>query len=451
MGQGVLTAGFTRSGGGTDGSLYCEGVPIEAIAADVGTPVYVYSTAVIRDRYERLHATLSSVPHRIHYTLKANSNRAILRLLRELGAGADVVSSGELRKARAAGFIGNEIIFGGVGKTDDELRDAIAAGVVLINAESAAEVRRLDEIAREMGTTAPVGLRVNPELDLHAAHEYIKTGEKGHKFGIPYGEAAGVALAASRLPNVELRGLDMHLGSQLTRIEPYKIGAARLLELHAKLVAEGVTTIRFLDIGGGLGVRYDDESPPDLDRFARLVLPLVEDTNLTLIMEPGRFVVGNAGALVGTVLYRKQSGGKDYVITDTGMTELLRPSHYGAFHRIEPVGERQERQEQTKADIVGPVCETGDFLAQDREIANVEPGDRIMVYDVGAYGYAMASNYNARRRAAEVLVDGDRYAVITRRESYEDLMRLDVDAPEWKDAEASTSGARRRASRRTKG
>ena len=448
MGQGVLTAGFTRSGGGTDGSLYCEGVPIQAIAADVGTPVYVYSSAVIRDRYERLRATLSPVPHRIHYTLKANSNRAILRLLRDLGAGADVVSGGELRKAQAAGFAGDEIIFGGVGKTDEELRDAIAARVLLINAESEAEVRRLDAIAREMGTTAPVGLRVNPELDLHAAHEYIKTGEKGHKFGIPFDEATDVALAASKLPNVELHGLDMHLGSQLSRIEPYKIGAARLLELHARLVAAGISTIRFLDIGGGLGVRYDDESPPDLDRFARLVLPLVEDTNLTLIMEPGRFVVGNAGALVGTVLYRKRSGGKDYVITDTGMTELLRPSHYGAFHRIEPVAERER---QTKADIVGPVCETGDFLAQDREIADVEAGDRIVVYDVGAYGYAMASNYNARRRAAEVLVDGDRYAVITRRESYEDLLRLDVEAPEWKDAEMVKSPGRQRPARRARG
>jgi len=442
MGQGVLTAGFTRSGGGTDGSLFCEGVPIEAIAADVGTPVYVYSSAVIRDRYERLHATLSSVPHRIHYTLKANSNRAILRLLRELGAGADVVSNGELRKAQAAGFTGDDIIFGGVGKTDDELRDAVAAGVLLINAESEAELRQLDAIARSMGRTAPVGLRVNPELDLHAAHEYIKTGEKGHKFGVPWAEAPDVAQLAASLANVELRALDMHLGSQLSRIEPYKVGATRLLELHAKLVSAGVTTIRYLDIGGGLGVRYDDEAPPDLDRFARLVLPLVDETGLTLIMEPGRFVIGNAGALVGTVLYRKQSGGKDYVITDTGMTELLRPSHYGAFHRIEPV---VERQRQTKADIVGPVCETGDFLAQDREIGDVEPGDRIVVFDVGAYGYAMASNYNARRRAAEVLVDGDRYAVITRRESYEDLMRLDVDAPEWKDAEVAPP--RRRAKR----
>ena len=439
MGQGVLTAGFTRSG--TDGSLYCEGVPIEAIAADVGTPVYVYSSAVIRDRYERLHATLSSVPHRIHYTLKANSNRAILRLLRELGAGADVVSSGELRKAQAAGFTGDDIIFGGVGKTDEELRDAVAAGVLLINAESEAELRRLDAIARGMGRTAPVGLRVNPELDLHAAHEYIKTGEKGHKFGVPWAEAARVAQLAASLANVELRALDMHLGSQLSRIEPYKVGATRLLELHATLVSAGVRTIRYLDIGGGLGVRYDDEKPPDLDRFARLVLPLVDETGLTLIMEPGRFVIGNAGALVGTVLYRKQSGGKDYVITDTGMTELLRPSHYGAFHRIEPV---VERQRQTTADIVGPVCETGDFLAQDREIGDVEPGERILVYDVGAYGYAMASNYNARRRAAEVLVDGDRYAVVTRRETHEDLMRLDVDDPDWKDVEVVATRRRAR-------
>jgi diaminopimelate decarboxylase len=426
MGQGVLTAGFTRSE--TDGALYCEELPVERIAREVGTPVYIYSAAVIRDRYQRLDAMLASVPHRVHYTLKANSARAILRLLRELGAGADVVSAGELKKAVAAGFAGKDIIFGGVGKTDAELRDAIAAGVLLINAESEAEVIRLDELAREMGAVAPVGLRVNPELDLHAAHEYIKTGEKGHKFGIPFDDAAGVALRAAKLKHVRLLGLDMHLGSQLSRIEPYRVGAERLLSLHTTLVESGVTSIRYLDIGGGLGVRYDDETPPDLDRFAALVLPLLESTKLTLVMEPGRFIIGNAGALVGTVLYRKQSGTKDYIITDTGMTELLRPSHYGAFHRIEPV---QTQPRQTKADIVGPVCESGDFLALDRDIADIPPGGHILVHDVGAYGYAMASNYNARRRAAEVLVDGDQYAVITRRETYEDLMRLDVDKPAW--------------------
>lgn len=427
MGEGILSTGFTRSG--QDRSLCCEGVPIERIARAVGTPVYVYSAATIGDRYRRLDGMLSAVPHRVHYTLKANSNRAILRLLRQLGAGADVVSGGELRKATAAGFRGEDIIFGGVGKTDDELREALQAGVLLINAESEAEVRRIDELAGALGVKAPLGLRVNPELDLHAAHEYIKTGEKGHKFGIPYDEAARVALAAARLPHITLLGLDMHLGSQLSRIEPYKIGSERLLELHRTLCTAGVSTVRYLDIGGGLGVRYDDEAPPDLDRFAALVLPLVEATKLTLIMEPGRFVVGNAGALIGTVLYRKQSGGKHYIISDTGMTELLRPSHYGAFHRIEAV---QERAERTRADVVGPVCESGDFLALDREIADVQPGERIAVFDVGAYGYAMASNYNARRRAAEVLVDGDRYAVITKRETYEDLMRLEIDELSWR-------------------
>lgn len=427
MGQGVLTAGFHRAG--TDGALYCEGVSLERIAREVGTPVYVYSSAVIRDRYARLDQMLAAVPHRVHYTLKANSNRAILRLLREQGAGADVVSGGELQRALRAGFSAEDIIFGGVGKTDDELREAIDAGVLLINAESVAEIRRIDAIARSARKRAPVGLRVNPELNLHAAHEYIKTGEKGHKFGIPYDEVLDAAKIAAGLRNVDVVGLDMHLGSQLSRIEPYRAGTERLIQLHKALVDAGVTTMRFLDIGGGLGVRYDDETPPDLQRFAALVLPLVQATGLTLIMEPGRYIVGNAGALVGRVLYRKQSGGKKYVITDTGMTELLRPSHYGAFHRIESI---QPHRTEIVADVVGPVCETGDFLALDRAVADVPPGEHIIVFDVGAYGYVMASNYNARRRAAEVLVDGDRYAVVTQRETYEDLMRLDVDEPSWR-------------------
>ena len=427
MGEGVLTAGFVRS---ESGALQCEGVDIEQLARDVGTPLYIYSSATIRDRYERLEKALHGIRHRLHYTLKANSNRAILRLLKEMGAGADVVSGGELLKASKAGYAGADIIFGGVGKTDDELREAIAARVLLINAESEAEVRRIDELARKAGSVAQVGLRVNPELTLRAAHDYIKTGEKGHKFGIPYDEALGVAKVAAALKNVALVGLDMHLGSQLSRIEPYRAGTERLMTLHAEMQSAGITTIKYLDIGGGLGVRYDSEEPPDLDRFATLVLPLVSPAGLTLIMEPGRFIVGNAGALVATVLYRKRSGGKEHVVTDAGMTELLRPSHYGAFHRIEAVRDRTKR---VTADVVGPVCESGDFLALDREIADVQPGERILVHDVGAYGYAMASNYNARRRAAEVLVDGDRYAVVTRRETYDDLMRLDVDDPAWKD------------------
>jgi diaminopimelate decarboxylase len=425
MGESVLTAGFAR----IDHALYCEGVSVDRIAREVGTPAYIYSSATIRDRYDRLDRALAAVPHRIHYTLKANSNRAILRVLKDLGAGADVVSGGELQKALRAGFSGDDIIFGGVGKTDEELREAIQARVHLVNVESDAEVQQLNDLARAAGTSVKIGLRVNPELTLRAAHDYIKTGEKGHKFGIPYDEALSVARLASSLPNIELVGLDMHLGSQLSRIEPYRAGTERLVKLFDEMRGVGIESIRYLDIGGGLGVRYDSEEPPDLERFAKLVLPLVSSTALTLIMEPGRFIVGNAGALVATVLYRKRSGGKDYVVTDAGMTELLRPSHYGAFHRIEAVRDRPER---VTADVVGPVCESGDFLALDRRIADVQPGDRILVFDVGAYGYAMSSNYNARRRAAEVLVDGDRYAVITRRETYDDLMRLEVDDPSWK-------------------
>ena len=437
MGQGLLAAGFARSRFGNDGgALHCEGVPIDVIADEVGTPVFIYSTATIRDRYERLDAMLASVPHRIHYTLKANSNLAILRLLRDLGAGADVVSGGELIRALKAGFGPDRIIFGGVGKTEDELRDALAHKVALINAESEDEIRQLDALARGMGVKAPVGLRVNPELTVRAAHDYIKTGEKGHKFGIPYDDALRVAKVAASLANVELIGLDMHLGSQLSRIEPYRQGTERLLTLYKGLVDAGITSIRYLDIGGGLGVRYDSEEPPDLDRFATLVLPLLVPTKLTLLMEPGRFIVGNAGALVGTVLYRKNTGGKQYIVTDTGMTELLRPSHYGAFHRIEAV---RDRPRTVTADVVGPVCESGDFLALDREIGDVQPGDRILVHDVGAYGYAMSSNYNARRRAAEVLVDGDRYALVTRRESYDDMMRLDIDAPTWRGGSGGAS------------
>ena len=427
MGQGVLTPGFVRA---PDGALSCEGVPIERLARDVGTPAYVYSATIIRERFMRLQAALSAVPHRVHYTLKANSSRAILRILRELGAGAEIVSGGELHRALAAGFGGADVIFGGVGKTDDELREAIEANVLLINVESEAELRRIDGFAREAGKIAPIGIRVNPELTLAAPHAYIKTGERGHKFGIPHDDALRVAYVAVSLNNVALTGLAMHLGSQLSRIEPFQAGTERLVALYQALRTSGVTTLRYLDIGGGLSVRYDTEELPDLDEFARLVLPLVATTGLTLLMEPGRFLVGNAGALVARVLYRKRSGGKEYVIADAGMTELLRPSHYGAFHRVESVAASGDRR--IVADVVGPVCESGDFLALDREMADVEPGELILVHDVGAYGAVMASNYNARRRAAEVLVEGDRYAVITRRESYDDLVRLEVDEPNWR-------------------
>ncbi len=425
MGQSVLTGGIRR----VDGTHHVEAVSLAAIARDVGTPVYVYSSATIRDRFLQLNGALAGVPHRIHYTVKANSNRAVLRLIRELGAGVDVVSGGELHRALAAGFRGNEILFGGVGKTAAELRFALEQDVMLINVESEAEMRLIDTIARSIGVVAPVSIRVNPELTLETAHAYIKTGERGQKFGIPYDDVVHVALVAAELPGVRLIGIDMHLGSQLSRIDPYVEGTARLATLCTQLRARGIDTLQYLDIGGGLGVRYDTEQLPDLTRFSDMVLPLVAATGLTLLMEPGRFIVGNAGVLVTRVLYRKHSGGKDYVIADAGMTELLRPSHYNAFHRVEAL---DATGTELVADIVGPVCESGDFLALDRPLPNVSAGQLLAVFDVGAYGYVMASNYNSRPRSAEVLVAEDRYAVATARESYDDLTRLDVDTLEWR-------------------
>lgn len=426
MGQSVLTTGFAR----VDGTMHGEGVSLERIVRDVGSPVYVYSAATIRDRYQRLDKMLAPVAHRIHYTLKANSSRGVLQVLRELGAGVDVVSGGELQRALAAGFAPKDIIFGGVGKTERELAEALDAGILFVNAESEAEVRILNRLAGERGVTARVSLRVNPEITLETPHDYIKTGGKGHKFGIPHDDVVHVADVAVGLAHVDLVGLDMHIGSQLSRIDPYREATERLASIFADIQKRGIDTLEYLDIGGGLGVRYDTEQPPDLQRFASLVLPTVQATGLTLIMEPGRFIVGNAAVLVGEVLYRKRSGGKAYVVADIGMTELLRPSHYGAFHRILAM---REHEKTATVDVVGPVCESGDFLALERELDDLSPGEHIVVCDVGAYGYAMASNYNSRMRPAEVLVDGDRYAVITARETYEDLTRLEIAQPEWRD------------------
>jgi diaminopimelate decarboxylase len=427
MGEGVLTSGFTR----IDGGLACEGVPLERIAREVGTPTYVYSSAMVRDRFVRLDAALADVPHRIHYTLKANSNAGLLRLLKELGAGVDVVSGGELFRALRLGFTGEDIVFGGVGKTDRELREAVQAGVKLVNAESEAEVRALDRIAGEEGLTARVGLRVNPEVTVDSSHRYIKTGERGAKFGIPFDEVLDVARVAASLPNVALHGLDMHIGSQLFRVDPYVDGVERLTGLLDAIRGERIDTLRYLDIGGGLGVSYSDEVSPDLGRFAKALVERVMPTGLTLLMEPGRFIVGNAGVLLTRVLYRKHSGGRDFLITDAGMTELIRPSHYDAYHRIESV--RPNGQSMT-ADVVGPICESGDFLALGRQMDDAAAGDLLAVHDVGAYGYVMASNYNTRPRGAEVQVEGDRFAVVTQRERYEDLVHLEVGDPDWRTA-----------------
>jgi diaminopimelate decarboxylase len=427
VGEGVLTSAFARQ----HGVLHCEGVPAERIAQQAGTPVFVYSAAVLRDRYRKLSGALHGIPHRIHYSLKANANRALLSVLRELGSGADVVSGGELFRAVRAGFRGHDIIFGGVGKSGHELREALKAGVKLINVESEAELHLLEAIARELGVMAPVGFRINPEVTVENPHAYIATGSRGHKFGVPHDEALDLVRAAKKLQHVELIGLDMHVGSQLATLEPYRAGLDRLGELAAR-IAEISAPVRYIDIGGGLPVRYDDGDPePDLDAFAAVVAPALRTIRAELIVEPGRFFAAASGVLLSRVLYRKRSGGKDYVIADAGMTELLRPSHYDAYHLIESAGPASSR---AVVDVVGPVCESGDFLAQDREMDDVEPGDLLVIHTAGAYGYVMSSNYNARPKAAEAMVDGSRFAIVTARESYEDLVRLEQADPQWRDA-----------------
>ncbi len=407
----------------------CDGVSVAAIAAAAGTPAFVYSAAMIREQYGRLAGVLSPVPHRIHYSAKANSNHSILALLRDLGAGVDIVSGGELFRATRAGFAGRDIVFSGVGKTEDELRDALTAGVLLINVESEGELRLLARIAREAAVIAPVALRINPEVVVETPHHYTRTGERGNKFGIPIDDALDAARLAMSMPELSLAGLDMHIGSQVARLDPYREGMLRLLELHDTLRAEGAHDIRYLDLGGGLAVTYDSEEPTDLEAFASTILPEIARSGLTLIVEPGRFIVGNAGALITRVLYRKRSGGREYVIVDAGMTELLRPSHYNAYHRIEVAGGGGPA---SAVDIVGPVCESGDFFALDRELPSVDAGALLVVHSAGAYGSAMSSTYNSRPRVAEVLVDGDRFAVIREREKFEDLVRHEPPTLSWR-------------------
>jgi diaminopimelate decarboxylase len=425
VGESVLTSTFAR----VDGRLVCEGVPLSTIARAVGTPTYVYSANAVREQYARLSAALDGVPFRIHYSLKANSNLALLRLLRSLGAAADVVSGGELFRARRAGFEAPDIIFGGVGKTEREIADGIDAGVLLLNIESEDELRMVDRLAGQRGVVVPVAIRVNPEITVETPHSYIRTGEKGHKFGVPYDEVRDVARVATSLPNVVLRGLDMHVGSQLSRLDAYRHGIERVLELLAQLRSDGARDLRYLDIGGGLAVTYDAEEPTNLERFAQIVVPAVRSTGLQLIVEPGRFMVGNAGVLISRVLYRKRSGGKELVVVDAGMTDLLRPSHYNAYHRIEAAEFVEGR---SRVDVVGPVCESGDFLALDRDLEDLRAGDLIAIHSAGAYGYVMSSNYNTRGRPAEVLVDADRFALVTQRESYEHLVTPELLDPEWR-------------------
>jgi diaminopimelate decarboxylase len=429
VGEGVLTGAPVAAFPRVDGALRCEGVSLGHLAAQVGTPAYVYSSSMIRAQYRRLEEAFAGIPHRVHYSVKANSNLAVLALLRALGAGLDIVSGGELYRARQAGYAGGDVVFSGVGKTARELREALDAGVLLVNVESEQELQLVDGVAAERGVTAPVALRVNPEVTVDSPHEYIRTGEKGHKFGIPFDVARDVARLALHLPHLRLVGLDMHIGSQISRVEPYAAALDRLLGLLEQVRFDGARDLTYLDVGGGLAVSYDGEAEPDVDEFASMVAKAVARTGLTVVLEPGRFLVANAGILLTTVLFRKHSGGKEYVIADAGMNDLMRPSHYKAFHRIEAVAPRGGR---LRADIVGPVCESGDFLALNRDTDDVHPGDLLAVRSAGAYGFVMASNYNSRPRPVEVLVDGDRWGVVSERERYEDLVRQERTHPDWR-------------------
>jgi diaminopimelate decarboxylase len=427
VGKGVLTAAPSHAGTG----VRCEEIELERLVRAVGTPTYVYSATHIRDQYRRLERALSGGRHRIHYSVKANSSLAVLALLRELGAGVDIVSGGELDRARRAGFAGSDVVFSGVGKTEQEMHEALKTDVLLFNVESEAELQQLARIAQDTGRTAPVALRVNPEVTVDTPHPYTRTGERGMKFGIPYDEALDVARRALGMPGVALRGVDMHIGSQVTALDPYQEGIGRLLELVEALRDLGCRDLEYLDVGGGLAVTYENELPTNPEAFAAAIVPQAVASGLTLVVEPGRYLVGNAGILLTRVLYRKRSGGREYVITDAGMNDLLRPSHYQAYHHISSV--RPSGSSETY-DVVGPVCESGDFFALNRTMDAVKEGDLLIVHSAGAYGFVMASNYNSRPRPPEVLVEGDRYAVIRERETYEDLVRHERVTADWRRA-----------------
>jgi diaminopimelate decarboxylase len=416
-------AGLARQ----DGRLHLSGVSLVDIGERVGTPAFVYNAEAIRAQYRALDSALNPLPHRICYAVKANSNLAVLRILRELGAGADIVSAGELARALAAGFQPEQLVFSGVGKTATELHLAMNAGIGHLNVESWEELELLGRIANEAAAPAPVGIRVNPGVTTDT-HPYISTGKTGIKFGLPSDQVVPAAEYILRHPRLQLTTLAMHLGSQLVDLEPFIEGIRRLLELVGRLRRAGITTLRVLDLGGGLGIRYAEERSIDPGEFAAAIVPLLASLGLTIYLEPGRFLVGSAGVLLTRVLYRKHSGGKEFVVVDAGMNDLVRPSHYQAYHEIVEV-EEQSRSPR-RADVVGPVCETGDFLALDRMLPAVESGEMLAVLGAGAYGFVMASNYNSRPRPPEVIVDDGRWWVARPREEVQTLFATERLSPQ---------------------
>jgi diaminopimelate decarboxylase len=412
----VIVTGFAFH----DGQLACDGIPVAGIVGDAGTPLYLYSAPLIRSACGSLDRAFAGCPHTIHFALKASSTLAILRLLRGLGAGADANSGGEIEAALRAGFEPSQIVFTGVGKTHDELDRAVALGVKAINIESDGEAGRIDALARARGVKARVALRVNPDIDPNT-HAHISTGLRINKFGVPIEFAATLLRDLARKPGLDPVGLHVHLGSQILDVAPLGRAARALADLAGE-VRDGGVRLEHLDLGGGLGVAYDGATQADPAAYAAAVLPAVRESGLHLLIEPGRFIVAPAGILVGRVADTKAyPGSPRFIVLDTGMTELIRPMLYDAFHRIAAVTPREGREE--RYEIVGPLCETSDTLGHDRLLGPVEVDDLIAVLDAGAYGFVMASNYNRRRMPAEVLVDDGGWRIIRRRQSYDDLFR----------------------------
>ena len=402
-----------------NGELYAEGVPLRAVAECVGTPCYVYSLATLRRHFRVFDEAFESIPHLVCFSVKANSNLAVLRAFAREGSGFDIVSGGELFRALKAGGDPGKIVFSGVGKTVTEIRYALTAGILMFNVESPGELDTINTVAGQLGAKARVALRVNPDVD-PKTHPYISTGLKKNKFGIHIQRSTEDYRRARSLPHIEVVGVDCHIGSQLTTVPPFIDALERIHDLVGRLQAEDFQ-IRYLDMGGGLGITYNDEKPPEPRQYAAALTEGLRDLDVTLLLEPGRVIVGNAGILLTKVLYLKSTDEKNFVVVDGGMNDLIRPALYGSYQGIQPVQPRNGTR--FTADVVGPVCESGDFFAKDRELPALEPGDLLAVMSAGAYGFVMASNYNTRPRPPEVLIDGERLYIVRQRETLEDLVR----------------------------
>ncbi|MCA9499389.1 MAG: diaminopimelate decarboxylase [Nitrospirales bacterium] len=400
--------------------LFCEEVPIRHITEQVGTPCYIYSHRTLIRHFHAFDQAFNAIPHIVAFAMKSNSNLTVLRLLAKEGSGADIVSGGELFRALAAGIAPNKIVFAGVGKSKEEIQYALESDILMFNVESPEELHQINEVAGSMNVRAKVALRINPDIDPQT-HPYISTGLKKSKFGIGADRALEEFDAAGNLPHIQVVGVHSHIGSQLTQVTPFVDALKKAIGLIQTLQAKGMH-IQYLNIGGGLGITYSDETPPHPKQLAEAISPLLQSVSCKIIMEPGRSIVGNAGILVTKVLYNKEGANKHFVIVDAAMNDLLRPSLYEAHHDIQPV-KKKESSAINIVDVVGPICESGDFLAKDRKMPQCDPGDLLAVMSAGAYGFTMASNYNSRPRVPEVLVQEKAITVIRKRESYEDLIR----------------------------